>query len=284
MSKLQKEAAQITKKESKRKGRGFQRILTDRNNLIIGMFELFFRKNMGVRYFDRGTFFAIIIGLVGLKFLLTFFRSLAFLEGVVLNLLLGDELVPYPLCYVLDGLILLCIGLGIYHLREQQRLRAEGKRINTDYMGTSRFVELGKYIDKENPQFGAYVYIEPLVAFIMSFLVFFNHSLILGILGFIGAGRLWYENYLVVREYRDMMYDMEDAKTLSTHLEQKQEQDEKAIKAAKEKAARAAMPPPIPKKAAPVMPPPIPLVSNPEEEISALDAIRQIKQEQKDEN
>ena len=61
MSKLQREPAQITKKESKRKGRGFRRVLTDRNHLVIAVYELFFRKNMGVRYFDKGTLFIIII-------------------------------------------------------------------------------------------------------------------------------------------------------------------------------------------------------------------------------
>jgi len=75
--------AQITKKESKRKGKGFRRILTDRNHLVIGVYELFFRKGMGERYFDKGTLGAIIIGLCGLKLLLSFPSFYLWITGTV---------------------------------------------------------------------------------------------------------------------------------------------------------------------------------------------------------
>jgi len=180
MSKPQRPPAQITKKESKRKGRGFRRILTDRNHLIIGVFELFFRKNMGVRYFDKGTFIAILIGLLGMKFLLSFSLILRWFDGILGGFAMAEFMMPfpYPFC-AFDAFILLCIPVGIYHLREQKRLRAEGIRINTDGMGYSRFAGLGKYLDSEYPQLAAYVYIEPLAAFALSFWAL-SHSFILG--------------------------------------------------------------------------------------------------------
>jgi len=280
MSKPQRPEAQITKKESKRKGRGFRRVLTDRNHLVIGAFEIFFRKNMGVRYFDKGTLIAILIGLIGIKGLLNYLGIMKWISGIASALFLGlfEMPQPYPFC-VLDVFILFCLGMGIYHLKEQKRLRAEGRRINTDYMGISRFGEIGKYLNKENPQFAAYVYVEPLIAFVVSFLAL-QHSFILGVIGMIGAGRLWYENYLVVREYKDMVYDMEDAATMSGHLEQKKEQDEQAIKAAR---TAATSPPPIRKQPPIIAPPPIPLMTNPNEEESAMDAIKRIKRKQKGE-
>jgi len=69
---------------------------------------------------------------------------------------------------------------------------------------------------------------------------------------------------------------IEDAKVMSSHVEQKSEQDEQAVKAAK------TAPPPIPNKPPVVVPPPIP-ISNPDDEISAAEAIKRIKRKQKGE-
>ena len=79
-----------------------------------------------------------------------------------------------------------------------------------------------------------------------------------------------------------MVYDMEDAATMSGHLEQKKEQDEQAIKVAR---TASSSPPPIRKQSPIIAPPPIPLMTNPNanEEESAADAIKRIKRKQKGE-
>lgn len=279
MSVHRKPQSQITKKESKRKGKGFRRILTDRNHLIIGVYELFFRKEMGERYFDRGTLIAIIVGLCGLKCLLSFPSFYVWMTGAIVpTAISGVAPAPasFPFCRF-DIFILICLVLGIYHLRQQRKARAAGRRINSMFMGTSRFRKFGKFFNEKNPQFGAYLFIEPVVALFVSFIAI-SHSLFLFLFGVIGAGRLWYENYLVVREYKDTMYDMEDAVTLSEHLSAQKEHDEREIKKAM---MQASAPPPIPNTPPVFTPPPIPSNTNPDDNVSAADAVRRIKQKQK---
>ena len=77
--------------------------------------------------------------------------------------------------------------------------------VDSNFRGISHFGFLGGKLKPENSQFGATLFIEPFIAFVLSFLLFTQHSFIFGIIALGAAGKFWYENYL--------LYQSESAKS-----------------------------------------------------------------------
>lgn len=187
------------KGESKETGlRGF---LAARQNSQRAVFDMLFRRQLGENYFNRAIFFAVMITLVSLKFFLDFSAYKKWWNGEMIRKELGNRMVemvdaPFPFC-VMDAFIILILISGIYHLIEQKKRKGQGIVVDSDFRGVSRFTALGKHLKPEAPEFGATLFIEPLIAFGASLLLFTQHSLTFGIIALGAAGKFWYENYLL---------------------------------------------------------------------------------------
>lgn len=181
------------------KGQSKSSGLNVRHNSLTVVFEILFRRQFGERYFDRRILMSVMFTLVTLKLFLSFIAYKNWFTDVLFAPFNGFLVIsPYPFC-VMDVVIVLVFILGVYHLTDQRLKKKQGKVIDNYFSGTSHFGFLGKYFKPENPQFGATLFIEPLIAFVFSFFLL-EHSFIFGIVAILAAGRFWYENYIIYQE------------------------------------------------------------------------------------
>ena len=185
---------------------GWRGFLAARQNSQRAVFDMLFRPQLGESYFNRATFFSVMITLVSLKLFIDFSAYKRWWRGEMVSVphdtiegILQSVVAPFPFC-VMDAFIVLIFFSGIYHLIEQKTRKKQGIVIDSDSRGISRFTTLGKHLKPEAPEFGATLFIEPLIAFVASLLLLTQHSLIFGIIALGAAGKFWYENYLLYQE------------------------------------------------------------------------------------
>jgi len=214
--------------KEQRKERGWRGFLAARQNAQDAVFHMLFRRKIGENYFNRAIFFSVMVTLISLKIFLDFSAykkwwnmktNSAFLgvdiEGVQeAQRRMGFEVTSFPFC-VMDGFIILILILGIYHLFDQRRKKKQGIVVDSDSRGISHFNALGQRLKPETPEFGATLFIEPLIAFVASFLLY-THSFFFGLIAFGAAGRFWYENYLLYQ--KSLVNTSEGAVTTSADL------------------------------------------------------------------
>lgn len=232
----------------RRNARGF---FTDRYALAVAVVEVFFRKNIGERYFNFWVFFFAFLGLLALRFWVAFGNFWSF-TGY-------------------DVFLAAYLVLGFSHLATQKRLASQGQRIHSWYIGDSRFAFLGKYINSKNPDFAAYVYIEPLVIFLLVLPVL-TYSILLAIGLVVTGARMWYQSYRTVKNYRHEEMDMEDSKQEAEHRSRTFEEPAPV---------QLSSPPPIPKMTNKPVPPPIPLVDD-DDELTPMEALKRLNQNRKE--
>ena len=256
---------------------GIYGIITSRDHLIVAFYEMYFRRGFGERYFSKGVLFALILGLMATRYFLSFATLSAWFGGIgyaafhdLTDGLLGASMEHYPFC-AFDVFILLTLILGLYHLYDQKQMIKAGLPLHSYFIGMSRFAFIGRFFDSKNPHHGAYVYVEPVVAFFFA-LFCFEHNLILGFLALWGAGRLWYENYHVVSKAYHEAKNIDDGDIQSKEVKQHMEEV---------KQRQASSPPPIPKKYRPSVPPPIPPpIPNIEDDLTPMEALKRLDEKE----
>lgn len=234
----------------RRTARGF---FSNRYILIVAVIEVFFRKYMGERYFTRGMFFAGLVGLLALRFWVSYPNFFSF--------------VSY------DIFLIAYVAMSGLHFTTLSKLKNMGIRRHSYYIGDSRFAFFGKYLNSKNPNFAAWVYIEPLVVFLLVLpIIMVTNSLLLGIGAVIGGARLWYENWRTVRDFRHDELDRIDGEVVSQHVAGNMggmTEDEELN------------PPPVPRTANIPVPPPIPLMNSEEEEFTPMEALQRLNKKRK---
>lgn len=232
-----------------RTGRGF---LNNRYVLIVAIIEVFFRKNMGVRYFTLPLFFAGFVGICLIRFWMV---GAHYFELNRFDLFTG--------AYIL---------FGVYNFYLQQRNARSGVIFHSWYTGDSQFAFVGKFFKAKYPTLFAYVYVEPLVILILV-LPIATYSILLAIGAIVGAGQLWFQNYRLVRRFKNEELDRQDGRVVAEHV---------ATTSFSEEVDDRASPPPLPRRAA--VPPPIPLSSSDHEELSPLEVLERLNKEDQTNN
>ena len=77
--------------------------------------------------------------------------------------------------------------------------KSRGVTVDKDSRGISHFTALGGRLKPEAPEFGAILFIEPLIAIVIAYL-FFKPSFFFGVIFTGVAARFWYENYLLYQK------------------------------------------------------------------------------------
>lgn len=251
-----------TRQERERERDHRQRIISERRTargffanryiLIVAVIEVFFRKYMGERYFTKGIFFAGLLGLLALHFWVSYPNFLSF--------------VAY------DFFIIAYVAMSFLHFSTLSKLEKMGIRQHSYYIGDSRFAFLGKYINSQNPNFAALVYIEPLVIFLLV-LPIMSYSFLLGIGAIIGGARLWYENWRTVRNFRHDELDRKDGETTSRHITNNMGEitEERTLSSQ-----------PVPRRASRPVPPPMPSMESEDEELTPMEVLERLNQKGKD--
>ena len=235
----------------RRTARGF---FSNRYILIVAVIEIFFRKYMGERYFTHGIFFAGLVGLLALRFWVSYPNFFSFVSYDVF-------LIAYV---VMSGL----------HFTTLSKLKDMGIRRHSYYIGDSRFAFLGKYLNSKNPNFAAWVYIEPLVVFLLVVpIIMLTNSLLLGIGAVIGGARLWYENWRTVRDFRHDELDRLDGQIVSSHVAGTMDETTEV---------ETLSPPPVPRTANIPIPPPIPLMDSEQDELTPMEALKRLNRKGND--
>jgi len=254
--------------------RGIYRIITNRDHLIVAFYEMFFRRGLGERYFNKGVLFALIMGLMVTRFFLNFRELGAWFSSVIYSGLfvstdglLGASADHYPFC-AFDLFIVITLLLGMYHLYDQKQMIKAGVPLHSYFIGISRFAFLGKYFNSKNPHAGAYVYVEPFIALVFGFFCL-GHNFVLGLLAIWGAGRLWYESYHVVSKAYHEEKDIEDGDVKSREVKHHMEEV---------KQRQSSSPPPIPKHYKPSVPPPIPPIPDIDKDLTPMEALRRLNE------
>ena len=183
---------------------GWRGFLASRQNAQGAVFHMLFRRQLGEKFFNRAIFFAVMLTLVSLKIFLDFSAYKKWWNGEMIRKELGNRMVemveaPFPFC-VMDAFIILILIFGIYHLMEQKSRKSKGIVVDKNFRGISRFTALGERLKPEAPEFGATLFVEPLIAMVASFLLFWTHSFFFGIIAIGAASKFWYENYLLYQE------------------------------------------------------------------------------------
>jgi hypothetical protein len=225
-----------------RTGRGFR---TNRYVLIVAIVEVFFRTNMGKRYFTFQLFFAGLVGIGLIRYwMVPFYFQLDWFD-------------LFTFSYIL---------LGLYHLYSQRRLSARGVVEHSWYVGSSNFRFVGRFFNSREPNYFALLYVEPLALLLLA-VVIFSYSLLLAIGSVIAAIQLWYQNYRLIRRLRNEEMNRQDGMIVSEHINATtfQQQD----------ITDSSTPPAIPRRTAPA-PPPIPLPNSTQEDISPMEALERL--------
>lgn len=256
-----------------------KKISSFRNAALVTLLEVFFRKDMGERYYSLKDFFQVLIGLAVLK---GFFYMFGSGDGSGIEDLIGpaalfgvEETVrqAFPITEF-DVFILIFIAMSGVHYLSVRRRKAEGRITHTYYMGDSRLAFIARLMKAERPHFAAYLYVEPLVV-LLCVLPIFSYSLVLGGLAVIGGFQLWWSNKKAIDYMKHQQLDQQDSRILATH----------ASKAASTRSSEysSLTPPPLPSTGgtpSTLVPPPLPIQYEDDDDLTPEDALKDLYNEQ----
>lgn len=192
-----------------------------RYSVLVTIVEVFFRKNMGVRYFTWRT----CLGGLVLLLLIRFFYSYPYIKPELW------EYMALKLYYV-DGFIGAYLLLSFYHFWQQSNYEAQGKDIHTFDIGDSRFFFIGKWFSSKKYAHITYRIIEPLILLLLVVPVL-SISLLMGFFTFVTVFRLWWVNSTVLNQIKRRGWNIIDRKIeageLQYRMSQKRAQEKQTV-------------------------------------------------------
>ena len=192
-----------------------------RYSVVVTIVEVFFRKNMGVRYFTWRT----CLGGLVLLLLIRFAYSYPYVK---------PELWQYMALklYRVDVFIGAYLLFSFYHFWQQWHYKEKGKNIHTFDIGDSRFFFIGRWFSSKKYATITYRIIEPLILLLLVIPVL-NISVIMGFFTFIAVFRLWWVNSTVLNEIKRRGWNIDDRKIeageLLVRMRQKQIREQQPV-------------------------------------------------------
>lgn len=164
------------------------------------VFEVFFRYELGSRYFNLPVFLGSTAALIAHRFILFFFFRLP--EISYFGTGLG--------CYYFDWFIVAYVMMSLYHFVVNFRDRSKGNERYSHSMGDPRLLFIARALGFRNALYITYVVIEPLCVFLVTPLVFL-YSPYLSVINLLAAFWLWRENARNMVYHRQLELDRQDS-------------------------------------------------------------------------
>jgi len=197
-------------------------------SVLVTIVEVFFRYDMGVRYFTWRVFANGLISLALMRFVYAY---------PIIKHSLGEYLALE--LYYFDAFALLYLLLSIRHFWKQSRYEKDMKIIHSYDMGDSHFFRVGRWFSKTKYPAITYRYLEPLILILLIVPVA-TFSFFLAFLTFVAACRLLWSNWTVINRLKAEGWDINDRKIEAGEIQGKMKEQERRQRSKKQAKPRKA--------------------------------------------